>query len=84
MEARRLGVKWLPVLGEPSKGDKHRGSLSVLAIGKWLVGVAPRRTRPDPLDEGTDLVRVAPVQALITSTPSILTEAAARKGRTSA
>jgi hypothetical protein len=29
LEARRLGVKWQPVLGEPSKGDKHRGSLSV-------------------------------------------------------
>jgi hypothetical protein len=33
VEACRLGVEWLPVLGEPSKGDKHRGSLS-LAMGK--------------------------------------------------
>jgi hypothetical protein len=27
-EACRLGVEWLPVLGEPSKRDQHRGSLS--------------------------------------------------------
>jgi hypothetical protein len=27
VEACRLGVEWLPVLGEPSEGDKHRRSL---------------------------------------------------------
>ena len=29
VKACRLGVEWLPVLGEPSNGDKHRGSLSL-------------------------------------------------------
>ena len=47
------------------------------ALAAWEVQA--HRTlaaRPDP----ADLVRVARVQALITSTTSILTEAAARKG----